>query len=368
MSRCVLHVGMYKTGTTSIQQSLRNFEDERFVYANYGGHPNHTRALFALLGLDHPESPAPGGRETAKALARFRQCMAAARGRTLVLSGEGIVALPPAPLVRLREILHERFDEIAVIAAVREPVGFMTSAFQQRVKRQHRDHIQMLKYRSYRNTFRKFDDVFGRQNVTLWKFDPATYPGGCAVRDFCTRLGIALPESRIVRLNSSISREALGLLFIYRKLGRAFGSTTMRGGQNFRLEQALLPIGRTRVRFHPDALQPVLGKNLEDIEWMEARLGQSLRDELGAPRPGDIRDESDLLVPDPGAVDELLAQLGKAAPRGNRGESPEDVVRLVHALRLKCASPLDRMPLGRLARQLLGYARVALGGQHRDPY
>ena len=82
MSRgCLLHVGMHKTGTTSIQQSLAGFADEQFVYGDVDRHPNHTRAVFSLLqtqGQDRPHRgparvthPRPPGRVSLMKTSRY---------------------------------------------------------------------------------------------------------------------------------------------------------------------------------------------------------------------------------------------------------------------------------------------------------
>jgi len=360
MTRCVLHAGMFKTGTTSIQRSLHGYADERFVYADFDPHPNHAPALFGLLGHDNPRATRLDDEGRKTALARFRQSMAAARGRTCLISGEGVVLLPPDKLRLLRDHLREAFDEITVAAAIRAPAGFVAGMFQEQVKRQRRDERPSLQYRGYRAIFRKFDDVFGGGHVMLWKFDPASYPGGCAVRDFCHRFDIALPASRIVRLNESLSREALGLLYIYRELGRDLGSTSMTGPQNHRLASELMRIGNTRFRLSRDLIGPVLEQNRADIEWMEARLGQSLDEHLGKHQPGEVRDLAELLVPDPQAVNGLIALLGNAAPAGNRGETPRDVALLVHALRTR-TDPPPSGSLRRLAYGLLDRARARTG-------
>jgi nucleoid DNA-binding protein len=344
MSRCVLHVGMHKTGTSSIQQSLNGFADERHLYANITGHPNHSRAIFEALGFQPGERGAAGGAKGGAAnrgrsadpaaLARLSRSIDDARGRTWVVSGEGMSLLPPAALRRLHDFLRPRFDQVTIAAAVRAPAGYMASAFQEPIKQGARDNLNLARrYRSYRRTFEKFDEVFGRENVELWKFDPRSFPEGCAVRDFCRRLGIAIPVERIVRVNESLSREAMGLLFSYRKLGRDLGAMSMSGPQNTGLVDRLMKIGRRRFRFSPDAVRPVLDENRADIEWMEARLGASLHEELGEHQAGDVRGEADLLAPDPGAVAELLAALGDRAPAGVRGETPREVALLVHALR-----------------------------------
>jgi hypothetical protein len=189
-------------------------------------------------------------------------------------------------------------------------------------------------YPCYRSLFEKFDTVFGRENVHLWKYVPGSFPSGCVVEDFCTRLGLALPRERVVHVNSSISRDAVALLYTYRKLGRELGSLNMTGPQNKRLVEALKDVGRKTFRISPEVVRPILQSNRADIQWMERRLGEPLHEELGEHQPGDVRDESDLLRPDPRVVAELRDMLGDAAPEGVSGETPEEVATLVHAVRV----------------------------------
>jgi hypothetical protein len=66
---------------------------------------------------------------------------------------------------------------------------------------------------------------------------------------------------------------------------------------------------------------------------MEARLGEPLSEDLGEPRPGDVREEADLLRPDPATVLSLRELLGRRAPVDIKGETPREVALLVHALR-----------------------------------
>jgi len=344
MNRCIIHVGMHKTGTSSIQQSLNGFEDQHFIYANINGHPNHSRFLISLFAANPDEHFAlRNARKRQEVSGRIRKAdlfealrfsIKEAGCRTYILSGEGIALLSQEELIALRNYLLASFTEVTIVAAVRPPAGYMASAFQEPVKQGALDSLDFSRrYRSYSATFRKFDDVFGRANVELWKFDPKSFPGGCAVQDFLERLCIDFPFERIVRVNESLSREALGLLFTYRKLGNNMGSMSMSGPQSLRLVQQVAAIGNTKFRFSPDVIRPLLEENRADIQWMEERLGQSLHEELGAYRPGDVRDEADLLQPDPEVVRKVLALLGDAAPSGIKGETPEEVALLVHAMR-----------------------------------
>jgi hypothetical protein len=246
-----------------------------------------------------------------------------------------------------------QFATIEVVGYVRAPAAYITSLAQQRLRSGalakeaptrggtarrgvlgrllHGDLSRAFCH--YERSFQKFDDVFGRENVHLWKFDPGSFPVNCVVTDFCKKVGVALPADRIVRVNESLSREGFGLLYTYCKLGPELGFPAPGSGQNKRLLEHLAKIGSTKFRFAPDTMRAALESDRADIAWMEARLGESLQEDLGERRPGDISDESDLLRPDPQAVDKLLKLLGRAAPTGVKGETPEEVAVLVHALR-----------------------------------
>jgi len=342
MSHCVIHIGMHKTGSTSIQRSLAGLQDSQFLYAPLGPEPNHSIPLCVLFSSDparftrnKPSIRHLGDDPAYRALVRDR--LDAAVGlcgdRTLLVSGEDICALTPSDLAELYRYFRAHFDRIEVVAYVRPPAAFMASAFQERVKG-HLDSFDLdAMLGSYQKTFRKFDELFGEPNVHLWKFDPARFPDRCVVRDFCSRLGIHLPVDRIKRANDSVARPALDLLYCYRKFGKRFGAADMPAGEAQRVGMALSVLGAGKLRFASDLVRPILHRHRADIQWMEARLGASLAEDLSHCQPGDVGGEEDLLNPDPGVIDGLLALLGDAAPPGNRGRTPEEIAALVHVLR-----------------------------------
>jgi hypothetical protein len=339
---------MHKTGSTSIQKSLRGFSDDFFVYYDdHKGRTNHGGAVIALLGTTGGGQRLKAGKPTrqrprdAQVLRRLDAAFRSLGDRTLVLSGEAMVFLIEDELRELRDYVRAHVKAVEVVAYVRPPAAYVTSVAQQRskgIRGPEENHTRFEPenlYPRYRLLFEKLDAVFGRENVCLWKFDPASFPDGCVVQDFCTRLGVALPRERVVRVNESISREAVQLLFTYRKLGREFGALNITGPQNKRLIDALNAAGRARFRISPDVLRPMLEHNRSDIEWMEQRLGESLHEELQEHQPGDVREEWDLLRPNPDVVAKLRTMLGDAVPAGVNGTTPEEVAMLVHALRGK---------------------------------
>jgi hypothetical protein len=344
MKRCIVHMGMHKTGSTSIQNSLCGHSDASFVYADLGT-PNHSLPIYSLFAV-HPErhhlhraetrDPAAVAGYVERVRADLERAFESAGDRTLIVSGEDIGVLSREELGKLESHFRGYCDELRVVGYVRPPGGFITSAFQQRVKGGSVSGLDLNEeYRDYEARFAKFDEVFGRDQVSLWKFDPTRFPGRCVVQDFCARLGIALPVERIVRLNESLTRQAVALIYTYRIHGQGYGSKSMRGPETQALGEILKAVGGDRFRFAPELLAPVLANKEADISWMEARLGESLREELGEFVTGDIRGEAELLNPGVAVVQKLLALLGDNAPVGVRGETPQELAALVHALREK---------------------------------
>jgi hypothetical protein len=345
MTSCILHIGMMKTGTSSIQESLKGFSDERIVsYRDHKGRTNHTPAVFGLVGAVGPaKASRSSGREIApefEARHSFDEQLRSLAGRSLVVSGEGMRWLATRQIRDLLAYLQSlEIGKITVVAYVRPPVGFITSSARAtKGGLLHNLNVAGMSV-DYQEIFEKFDRALGRENVFLWKFDPQFFPSGCVVQDFCQRLGTNFPGERIVRVNESLSREAVALLYTYRRFGIDLGSRAMTKQQHNQLVQRLAGIGQTKFRFSPDLVRPFLENNRLDIEWMEARLGQSLHEDLGEHQPGDIREEWDLIRPDPDVVEKLRDLLGRAAPVGVRGETPEEVASLVHALRGESVLP-----------------------------
>jgi hypothetical protein len=327
--RCILHIGMHKTGTTSIQRSLADFADDAFVYyADHLERSNHGRAVYEWLGIEQWDVRRANFH---RARTQLRHVIRALQGRTLIVSSERIWRMPQGLLARLAGFLRARgFDKIEIAAYIRPPAAYLTSVAQQHAKTNgHIDFPTLIakEYADYEARFGTIDAVFGRENVHLKKFDPASFEAGCVVRDFCHQFGIDIPESRVERVNESLSREALGLLFTYRRLSP--DSATKRDG----IAAQLGTIGKTKFRLSPDLLRQTLAAHRDDIEWMEARLGCSLQENLGDAQPNDISSAADLLRPDPATIAELRGVLGDRAAPGMTGETPEQVAKLVHALR-----------------------------------
>lgn len=133
-TRLVLHIGLHKTATSTIQLALRTHMLKLarlgIVYPRIcpsGTHHGLVKAWVPQLG---PEYDLPGGPAAgwARIVREFAGC-----GRTVVLSSEEfsrVAAGPAAHLAELRGYL-DAFDEVEVLCVLRGQIGFAQSVYLQ---------------------------------------------------------------------------------------------------------------------------------------------------------------------------------------------------------------------------------------------
>lgn len=327
--RCILHVGMHKTGSTSIQNSLyRNPTLEGATYVDVGV-PNASGALMQAFGQwrmhDSPLRPAitPEFRAFRRQASRQQLSHELARGGPCrILSGEDACRLEPAEAQEMRQLLRQHTRDIHVIAYVRDAKGYMESIYQQLLKGGGKGLLALeMLYPRYRFTLKKFDLVFGREHVTLVPFQPSALVEGCVVRDFCQRMGVRIDPGTVLRANEGMSRNATALLVNYRRL---IGMDTTYGAALdpalhgvLRVESYMvhgfLQVPGPKLRFAPDLLADFFAQKVEDLDWISERIGHDVR-HLGSASADDIRCDADILRLSPEALDWLAQRSGVALP------------------------------------------------------
>lgn len=333
--QCILHVGMHKTGSTSIQYTLhRNPSLRGATYLDLGV-PNASGPVARAFGQPARVSPGSPPPDPQQQLLHARRCREqleqslAQAGERSVLSAEDICHLEPEQAADLRRTLEAHVQDVAVLAYVREARGYMESMFQQHLKGGGRGLLLLPpQYPRYRFCLAKFDRLFGRDRVTLVPFRSALFPQGCVVRDFCQRTGLEVDERTIKRANEGMSRNAAGLLQNYRLLlGQDLGwvqALDRRLNAGLRVNRYLvswfMQVDGPKLRFAPELLAPFFETKREDLDWIAERLGQRM-DALGEAGADDVRSNDDLLTLDAGTLDWLGRRSGVVLPAGARGEA-----------------------------------------------
>jgi hypothetical protein len=139
MKQAILHLGLHKTGTTSIQNSFRGYDDGEIAYANLGS-PNHS-TVFKALFLQNAVYPWKNQGLSEKKIENLinRHWLALTKQldrkhSRIIFSGEGISKLDIESLYRIKNTFNEHQRDAIVFVAVREPLGMTASLMQEMVK------------------------------------------------------------------------------------------------------------------------------------------------------------------------------------------------------------------------------------------
>jgi hypothetical protein len=357
--RCILHLGAGKTGSSSIQDALFfDLRDERFQYLG-GGLPVGNQALTAVFCPAPENARLHGGHrkegsfersraEFARRLDRgFR--LAERRSADVILSSESMFNASPEGLGNLRDRLEDERLDVEVIVYLRPWMSLVTSKFHQWLKRPRRrrpnpppnatrgggrggtDLAGLLTPMDARKRLEVLFRVFGRERVSVHRFEPRAFPDGCVVRHFCGLIGLPVAAGQAWRSNESLSLPAVRLLYAY----RVFGPPRAAGERDFGLVKRLKALPGPRLSLHSSLVGPWLAERQPGDEWTRRELGFSLCDEPLPPDTDDsVATEADLFRYPIGIREWLAAQTGQPVIRLAEGEeAARAVAGQVEALR-----------------------------------
>lgn len=209
ISRCILHIGWHKTGTTALQAFLSvqapALAQAGFRYPAF--RDNHSDCLVSgTVDATVPTyaehfSPATKGYEGEDRKAAARRIMAGLMAQTdesnLVLSGEDLCLLERSEVRRLHDRLRAVYDDIVVVAYLRNHVDYARSALQQLLRMGFQAEevlAQALGAGPLRvlgplpDYVRRIDiwrEVFGAQHLRIFDYDALVAMGQSIQQHFC---------------------------------------------------------------------------------------------------------------------------------------------------------------------------------------
>jgi hypothetical protein len=201
---CVLHIGSEKTGTTSIQATFaanrERLLSHGILYPRSLGERIHARAyayasegpldeIKTQCGLDGPESLEDFRRVLAT---QFADEVASARPDKIIVSNEHFSSrlLSISEVARLQALVSSHCRSIKVVAYLRAQGDAHRSAYSTYVKTGGSDPFHaptpsLLRDRyRYDLLLRRWEHVFGAQNMDVRIYDPAEFPEGDVLLDF----------------------------------------------------------------------------------------------------------------------------------------------------------------------------------------
>jgi hypothetical protein len=228
MNQLIFHIGLPKTGTTSIQStlfwnppqtpfrfiSLDSTFGNQLILAAFSSQTNRTNGYF--LGIMSERQ-----KQTMKefSLNYLRKCLqdCASQNLTPILSAETASSLTVEGLKNFRQFTEQFGFEVRVIGYVRPLLDLAESVYQQFVKIGHTNCMQNA-LKSALISLRaapQLDEVFGRKNVCLHFFDRNQFPERCVVKHFLREVGLDSQDIQVVHENESINLNALRFLYAW---------------------------------------------------------------------------------------------------------------------------------------------------------
>ncbi|MDR8017920.1 hypothetical protein [Ectopseudomonas guguanensis] len=347
---CIVHIGMPKTGSSTIEENLfLGIDDARVRYANLGvvnhGEPivsfyvDNPSSFYYLSGLSADDIFAKNQKNMDLLINSF----VAIGNQIEIISGETFFHLPDIcrknnGLEKFKSLLDRFFSKVVVVAYVRKPSDFLPSSFQQRVKYHNTKTLNHAEFYHRYINLKKFIEVFGTENVHLWNFDPKQFPDGDILLDFTTRLGLQPQRSKIKVVNESITKEAISILFTYHF--HENGKTDFGVRQNnlsFQLVELFRKIGSEKFKFSGQFIQRAIAANQEDYEWIVRVMGEDFKETPESLSAEGVDNEHELMHYATQFIPNLVELAGDFAKDLKLDDTPQTVARLVDKIMLRLA-------------------------------
>lgn len=347
-----LHIGLHKTGTTSIQVAFHRYSSPDLFTPDLGD-PNHSIELvnaFISDPMRYGQNVRMGRsyKECRRLAQATREALSAQLSRNetnVFLSGEGLIHLTREELEDLNAFLKRYVSEVRVIAFARNPVDFCSSAYAEQFKDGCLEFGVPLP--RFREKFEKFMFVFGQNQMEVVRYGGRGFDAVAHMADW---LKVEAPMSQeVTRANVGLSLNACRIFF---KLARLMRDRTPY--ERRKVLRQVLPhaekFSGPKFQFSADLLRDEL--DYDDINWLEESFGLSFEIENALSkidREVSVSKSADLEVT---VADRAVFQKVFGLKSGD-----DDAMRTFIDKRLRSGSLAQRLGLSALRNRVLRVAR-----------
>lgn len=222
-SRVIIHYGVHKTGSTSLQLTLFKNQNrlKNFVYIHFG----QANGSFAISEIFRGYSSRTSITKNKVSRNDLTISLYNLNGKTGIISAEVISVFTPEQVKVLIDLINECGFDPYFVGYVRDPVGYYTSMFQQSLKTKSVDFNELRTWviggqksnKPYYQTLSDLKEISGEANVAIYPFDKRNFPDGNVVKHFLSIAGFGFENIEIFSANTSLSHLAVKALYVYRK-------------------------------------------------------------------------------------------------------------------------------------------------------
>jgi hypothetical protein len=221
----LLHIGMNKTGSSSIQYSLKGYHDKLSTYANFPdiNHSLPMSAIFSsqrdtihwwkMIGLSDSDKEL----ESNRYLSMLEKMLENAKSERLIISGEGISKLADSDKEKLVNFFKKRGLNVKVFCFLRDPISLATSMVQQRIKGSALAKLCPINPQ-YRLRLEQFSKILPPENLIVKDFKKTIAEYGDIVSGFASLVGLDKQQISCSYENTSLSETATRLIYTFNKL------------------------------------------------------------------------------------------------------------------------------------------------------
>lgn len=289
-----VHIGLHKTGTTSIQNLLHSnaslLRRNGIYYPTI--HSNHSQILYSIFAKN-PQNyhvNIKGGYLSAKAVKNLNtkyqkhleKNLHDSSIHTVIFSGEDLSIFTNEELESFHLWLKEFSNDITIVCCIRNPVSWYNSLIQQRLKgRKNGIEVICNNLSAKRNTrikrfLTRYINYFGKENVTVYDFDTHKHELHKKLMASCSIspdvIAIIL-EQDAPTLGESLSQEACLILDSLNTLRPWKKENKL----PFYQPNYLKKIKGSKFRLSKEPLKNIITHGQEEIDW----LAENFNDECG---------------------------------------------------------------------------------------
>ena len=302
--KAIVHIGLGKTGSTTIQNALlahaqeldasfstyfpTDFSDPR---AFAGNHSLFLRSMFAeapeelqfnkVVGLDSRERALAADKSL---LRQYQAGFESTSAKTLLLSAEGIGHFDGASLQRLARWLDSVAGSIEVIACIRHPRHALAAEIQQRVKGGGRLENLFARppFYRYSELFARLEDSFSKEAIRVYDYAVPCH-ANTIVSTFFAKIGapVTITEQEQERSNAGISHEATYLIDALNRLRPQLESGQVNPLRSVGDLAAFVDIPGSRFTPPQAAYETLDSLAAHELHWLHENYGLTL-DAMGA--------------------------------------------------------------------------------------